>query len=132
MAITQANRPLRVTTPLGPDKLLIVRLQGSESLSELFQFQLSLLAENETKIEFDKLIGQKISVELDLPNKKKRFFNGICSRLSQGRRDQMFTHYSMVIVPHFWLLTRRVQSRIFQQITVPDILKQVLKGIDVK
>jgi type VI secretion system secreted protein VgrG len=35
------------------------------------------------------------------------------------------------MVPQFWLLTRRAQSRIFQQITVPDILRKVLEGLDV-
>jgi type VI secretion system secreted protein VgrG len=37
----------------------------------------------------------------------------------------------MEIVPQFWLLTRRAQSRIFQHLTVPDILKKVLAGLDV-
>ena len=132
MAYTQTNRPLRVTTPLGPDKLLIVELTGSESLSKLFRYELTLLAENATKVEFDKLIGQKITIELDMPGGKTRYFHGICSRFAEGRRDQTFTHYKMEIVPQFWLLTRRTQCRIFQQITVPDILKQVLKGFDVK
>ncbi|MGL4421160.1 MAG: type VI secretion system Vgr family protein, partial [Gemmataceae bacterium] len=39
--------------------------------------------------------------------------------------------YSLEIVPAFWLLTKKTQSRIFQQMTVPDILKQVLTGLDV-
>lgn len=132
MAFTQANRALRVTTPLGPDKLLITQFTGTERISELFKYELHLLAENSVKIEFDKLIGQKILVELDMPGKKKRFFSGICSRFSAGRRDDTFTHYRMEVVPQFWLLTRRVQSRIFQHITVPNILKEVLKGLDVK
>lgn len=132
MAFTQANRSMRVATPLGPDKLLLVEFSGTETLSELFQFHLTLLAENATKVEFDKLIGQPIAVEIDMPDKKKRLFNGICSQLSEGRRDDTFTHYKMEVVPLLWLFTRRIQSRIFQQITVPDILKQVLKGIDVK
>ena len=34
----------------------------------------------------------------------------------------------MEIVPQFWLLKRGPQSRIFQQISVPDILKKVLDG----
>ena len=37
----------------------------------------------------------------------------------------------MEVVPSLWLLTRRTQSRIFQQISVPDILKNVLTGYDV-
>ncbi len=34
-------------------------------------------------------------------------------------------------MPQFWLLTKRAQSRIFQHIAVPDILKKVLTGLDV-
>jgi type VI secretion system secreted protein VgrG len=37
----------------------------------------------------------------------------------------------MEIVPQLWVLTKRAQSRIFQQISVPDILKKVLNGLDV-
>ena len=43
----------------------------------------------------------------------------------------MFTEYTLEIVPQFWLLTRRAQSRIFQHVSVPEILKKVLEGIDV-
>ncbi|MGO9600240.1 MAG: type VI secretion system Vgr family protein, partial [Isosphaeraceae bacterium] len=42
-----------------------------------------------------------------------------------------FTRYLAEIVPQLWLLTRKAQSRIFQQIAVPDILKQVLTGLSV-
>ena len=132
MAVTQANRQLRVNTPLGADKLLIVEMSGREAISELFHYQLTLLAENATTVEFDKLIGKPITVEMELPGNKKRFFNGLCAQLAAGRRDDTFTQYRMELVPQFWLLSRRAQSRIFQQISVPDILKQVLKGLDVK
>src|SRR5262249_39729152 len=43
----------------------------------------------------------------------------------------VFTAYRMEVVPQVWLLTRRAQSRIFQHLPVPDILKKVLQGIDV-
>jgi type VI secretion system secreted protein VgrG len=35
------------------------------------------------------------------------------------------------VVPKLWLLTKKVRSRIFQHLTVPDILKQVFTGFDV-
>src|SRR5262249_55223224 len=78
------------------------------------------------------LIGQPIAVECEMPDGKPRHFHGICSRLSEGSRDSAFTRYSMEVVPAFWLLTRRPQSRIFQQITVRAILKAVLNGLNVK
>ena len=85
----QADRPLTVTTPLGPDDLLLVGFHGHEALSQLFSFQLDLMAENRTDIAFDKLLGQKVSVHLALPNGKKRHFCGICSRVTQGERRWM-------------------------------------------
>lgn len=122
---------MEVTTPVGTDKLLLIGFTGQESLSRLFNFHLDLIAENETDIAFDKLLGQKINVRLDLLNREKRYFSGICNRLSQGERDEVFTHYRMEVVPELWKLTKKAQSRIFQQMTVPDILKKVLAGLDV-
>jgi type VI secretion system secreted protein VgrG len=128
---TQANRPMAVTSPLGADVLLLVGFAGEEGLSRLFSFRLDLLAELKTDIAFDKLIGQPVGVRLDLLGGAKRFFHGICVRFSQGASDDAFTEYEMEIVPSLWLLSKRVQSRIFQQKSVPDILKEVLKGLDV-
>ena len=48
----QADRLLTVTTPLGADKLLLVGLNGTEAISELFQIHLEAIATNETQIPF--------------------------------------------------------------------------------
>jgi type VI secretion system secreted protein VgrG len=128
---TQANRVFAVSTPLGADKLLLTGFAGEEGLSRLFSFRLDLLAELKTEVPFDKLLGQPVSLRLNLPGDKKRFFHGICVGVGQGESDFTFTQYHMEIVPSLWLLGRRVQSRIFQHKSVPDILKEVLKGFDV-
>src|SRR5947209_95132 len=130
---TQDNRPLSVKTPLGKDFLLLVGITSHEAISQLFTFRLDLLAEDASKVKFEKLLGQKITVVLKLPNEKERYFNGICNRISQGGRSEgeVFTSYHLEIVPQFWFLTRRSQSRIFQHVSVPDILKKVLNGLDV-
>src|SRR5438132_3457500 len=130
-AYTQANRPLAVGTPLGEDAFLLIGFSGEESISRLFSFHLDLIAENETKIPFEKLLGQNIIVRLLLENERNRYFSGICTRLIKGHRDSTFTSYRMELVPEFWLLTRSAQSRIFQHISVPDILKKVLAGLNV-
>ena len=72
-----------------------------------------------------------------MPDGSSRYINGIVNRFSQGQQvpsamgSAFFTRYLAEIVPQFWLLTRKAQSRIFQQIAVPDILKQVLTGLSV-
>jgi type VI secretion system secreted protein VgrG len=128
---TQEMRPISVTTPLGKDALLLVGFTIKEAISQLFDVQLDLVAENHTEISFDQLLGQNLVIRLTLMDGKERFFSGICSRFGQGRRDEAFTLYRMEVVPQFWLLTRRSQSRIFQHMSVPDILKKVLTGLDV-
>ena len=129
---TQANRPMAIQTPLGPDVLLLTGLKGREGISELFRFELELLAEQATKVAFDQILGQAVTVELELPGGGTRYLNGIVSRFRQGRRDQVFTHYRAEVVPKLWLLTRTVRSRIFQQLTVPEILAKVFAGLVVK
>jgi type VI secretion system secreted protein VgrG len=127
----QAERPLTVTTPLGPNELLLVGLRGEEGISKLFRFEFSLLAENATDVSFDKLLGQRTTAAIHTLAKESRYISGIISSVSQGHRDQTFTEYRVEVVPQFWLLTRRRQSRIFQYLSVPDILKKVLTGLDV-
>lgn len=125
----QAERPLRITTPLGKDALLITRLRGTEQVSRLFRYELELLAERQREIDFKKLLGKRVTVELEHPVNSTRYFDGICSRISQGATDSTFTAYEMEVVPEFWFLTRRIQSRIFQHLSVPQILKRVLAGL---
>src|ERR1041384_2062214 len=125
----QADRPLRVETPLGPDVLLLTGLTGREAISELFRFQLDLMAENSTEVNFEDLLGEQVTATMEMHTNDKRYVSGIVSRVAQRGRDQTFTWYRLVAVPKFWLLTRRKQSRIFQYQTVPDILKTVFSEL---
>jgi type VI secretion system secreted protein VgrG len=127
---TQANRLLSLTTPLGKDALLLVGLQGHEGISELFTFQLEFYAPKETAVPFDKLLGQAATLRLITAN-GTRYFHGILSRLSQGKRDELFTYFRAELVPPLWLLTRKIQSRIFQHLSIPDIIKHVLPTANV-
>ncbi|WP_165233118.1 type VI secretion system Vgr family protein [Aquisphaera insulae] len=134
---TQAHRPIAVKTPLGEDVLLLQAVSGVESVSKLFSFRLEMLAESETEIAFDGVLGQSATVSFLMADETPRYINGIISRFSQGHRlpsalgPGFLTRYHAELVPKAWLLTRRTQSRIFQQLTVPEILKKVLTGLDV-
>ena len=91
-----------------------------------------MLAENKTEVPFERLLGQKVSATITLTDgKTQRYFSGLVCRVAQGERDLVFTTYQLEIVPPAWLLTRRTQSRIFQHVSVPDMLKKVLEGLDV-
>ncbi len=134
---SQANRLLAVTTSLGTDVLLLQQFTGTEAISRLFQFELEMLAVSTATIAFDAILGQTVTVSLMMPNGSTRYFNGIVNRFTQCQRipsaqgGATFTVYRAEVVPQFWTLTRIHQSRIFQQMTIPDILKQVLTSLNV-
>src|SRR5262249_39790346 len=130
--IYQSTQPLELVTPLGKDALYLVGFEGLEGLSKLFCFQLDLLADNRSQIDFEALLGRPVTIRLALGGGKNRYFSGIVGRFSQGSRDHTFTRYRAEVVPQLWLLTRRAGCRIFQHQSVPDILKEVLAGLDVQ
>lgn len=114
-----------VATPLGSSTLILSRFEGTEALSELFHFRLEVIAPNRIDIPFEAILGQEVSIVLQIPGEAPRAFSGICSRISQGDRGPLFTTYKMELVPQFWLLTLTSGSRIFQQLSVPEILRAV-------
>ncbi len=126
-----SDRPISISTPLGSDVLLPVGLSGREAISELFVFKLDLAAGNDKQVPFESLLGEPVVVAVALATGGTRFFNGIVNRLGQGVRGSKYTSYRAELVPSLWLLTRRQTSRIFQHLSVPDILRRVLGGVDV-
>ena len=129
---TQSNNPIRVTTAAGPDALLLLRVRGTETISELFSFVLDVTAPLDAPVEFSAVLGAAAAIEIDLPEGGTRHFHGFVSRFSQGRRDDRFIQYRIELVPLLWLLTRREQSRIFQHKTAKEILTAVFGTIPVK
>ncbi len=138
MGLSQEGRQLSISTPLGDDFLLIRRFRAYEGLSKLFTLELELLHEENdegsepTIVEVDKILGQAVSLNVTQKDGTTRQINGVINQFQQGNRDTRFSHYQAVVVPAVWLLTQKFQSRIFQQINVPDILKKVFEGFDVK
>ncbi|MEQ8768309.1 MAG: type VI secretion system tip protein TssI/VgrG [Planctomycetota bacterium] len=124
MPYTQDNRICSLTTNLGPDALLLKSLSGHEGISELFRFDLDLLAESDS-IDFAELIGQPVSIQLDLADGESRYFSGIVSRFAQGAADRRFVSYRAEVVPRLWLLSRKTDCRIFQEMTTQAILEQI-------
>jgi len=125
---TQDNSFLHLTTPLGPDVLVIDSLSGSEGLTQPFHFELSLLSER-SDIAFDKIVGQRVSLRIDLVDGLPihRYVNGFVSRFRQERSDTLYTYYSATVVPWIWFLSRSADCRIFQEQTALEIIQKVFK-----
>lgn len=131
-AITQAKRFLYVDTPLGKDVLLIEGCLGTEGVSSLFSFDLDLLLDRQQtrsqSIAADALIAKKVTVGMEL-EAGHRYLNGIVKRFTQAHRDERFVYYHAEIVPWLWLLTQKSNCRIFQNLSVLEIVKKVFEDV---
>ena len=126
MATTQKHRIVSVKSPLGEDVLLFRQMTAREELGRLSEFHLDLLSENET-IKMEDVLGKKITVKMALREGGERFFNGYVSRFAQIERVQGLAHYEATLKPWLWFLTRTADCRIFQDKTIPEIIKEIFR-----
>ena len=129
---SQQDRALRATTALDDDALLLVGLEGTEAICELFEFQLELLSPIGSSIDFSRVLGQPVGVSIQQDFLPARLLHGIAIEFEEGRTDEAFTSYRMLVRPRMWWLTRRHRSRTFQQMCVVDILKDVFAGLEMR
>ncbi|HTP70751.1 MAG TPA: type VI secretion system tip protein TssI/VgrG, partial [Burkholderiaceae bacterium] len=119
--------PFSLTTPLPATDLRFESMSHSSGLSVLEEMQLNLLSEK-SDINPDKLLGQPIDLSVLLRDAgAKRHFCGLVTRFGIGRHQGKYFGYQAVVRPWLWFLTRTADCRIFQDMTVPEIVESVFK-----
>lgn len=121
---TQENREIAIYTPLGEDVLLLHKFTYDEKLGGLFDIEVEMFSDR-NGIPFEDLLGQKVTIRVNLPHEKIRYINGYVSSFSQGEPQRGFATYYASISPWNWLMGRTTDCKIFQEMTVPDILKEI-------
>ncbi len=127
MPVSQDTSSLALITSLGPNKLVIVRATIAEQLGRLFSMEMELSSEDPA-LDFSAIVGGNATIRLELDHNKTRYWNGNVSRFVQTEADSKAGgRYRATLVPWLWFLTRASDCRIFQNKTVPDIIKQVFR-----
>ncbi len=119
------NRNAYLTTSLAEGRLLLEEMTGFEGLGQVFGYELALLS-LDPNVDLAALLGEPMTVHVVLPQ-GERVFNGIVdSAQYQGDHDQ-YTRYHVTLRPWLWMLSYTTNCRIFQDKTVPDIIKEVFR-----
>jgi type VI secretion system secreted protein VgrG len=128
-AFVQHRRVLRLSTPLGADRLLAETLRGEEELDEGFRFHVSALA-LDAAIPLKSLIGQPVLIELQTTDHAtpERAFHGHVTHADMTGSNGGFARYQLCIEPWTAFLALGRDSRVFQSMTVPDILDVVFRA----
>ncbi|RON08077.1 type VI secretion protein ImpA [Pseudomonas brassicacearum] len=128
MLFKQLSRLAKITSPLGPEVLLLKDMGGGEELGRLFNYELQLHS-LDNAIDLNQLLGKPMSLSLQLDGGGERHFHGIVARCSQNVDQGQFASYQVTLRPWLWLLTRTSDCRIFQNLTIPQIIKQVFRDL---
>ncbi len=128
MSVTQLFRPAGFHCTLPEGTLALTAMSGEEQLSRPYRFTVELVSDDHD-LNLDDLIGQPGCVRLAFGAGKggSRYFHGLISRFRQLPAMDRFARYQAELVPWLWLLTRTSDCRIFQNLTVPQILEEVFR-----
>jgi type VI secretion system secreted protein VgrG len=127
-SFVQTALPTQITTPFGPNILLVRNYRGEEALSELFRYDLELYSTN-ASLDFSQIVGQAITLQIALSNGSFQYVNGIVGRFTQAGTDGRFTTYFAELHPWLWMLTMSADCRIFQNKSSLDIVKQIFSDL---
>lgn len=125
--------PVRMTTPLG-DALTLHSMDGAEEMSEPFVYELEIFS-TRSNIQSTQLLNQSVTVHLELGDGDShvRHWNG---RVSEFRyidtNDDGLSRYRLTLRPWLWQLTLSANCRVFQHMTVPQIVSRIFhdRGFD--
>ncbi|WP_083370017.1 type VI secretion system Vgr family protein [Chromobacterium sphagni] len=127
-AFSQANRHLTLAIAgdqVGAEQLLPHQLEGEEGISQPYRYTVECLSPD-GGIELKTLLGQPARIGITDANGGESVRCGVISQAKLLGSDGGFAKYGLTVEPPFALLRHRRSSRVFQDLSVPDIIKQII------
>jgi type VI secretion system secreted protein VgrG len=128
--MTDDTRFLTLKTPSGTGPFLVISVEGCERLSQPFEYRLRASC-NAQEFSFKLLLGKAVTLGIALDGGGVRYINAIVTRLTLlevAPRREVAT-YELELRPFLWLLSLAADCKIFQQLTIPDLVTNLLKDL---
>ena len=130
----QHRRLLKIYVDGLPDDTFIVNTAVlHEQMSKPFQFKIDLYSEKKHQLDAPDMLGVRAVIVLEEDGEKPRFFHGHISSFASPQRTTQLskTQYKMVLSPWLFMYDQVEDCRIFQNVTVVDVIQQLFKDIGV-
>lgn len=102
--------------------LQVLSFTGHESISQPYAFEVELVSER-AALRLESFMHQQAFLAFDLEGQG---IHGVVNRIARGDRGKRLTRYSLTLVPRLAYLQHRCNQRIFQQMSVPQIITRIL------
>ncbi|MCF6114326.1 type VI secretion system Vgr family protein [Mesorhizobium muleiense] len=116
------ERPTVVQTPVGADLLTFTHLVGRDEISRCLAYTVGFVSSS-PEIDPLKMLGGAVSIEGE--SDPKRWFSGLVSEFRLTRIEDRLAYYEAVIRPWLWFLGNTTDCRIFQNMSVIEIVEEV-------
>lgn len=122
---------MTITSPLGPDALIVTHLSAHEAISQPFTYELDVVSQNGV-VDPDKILNQPVCVTLKAGQTTLRQFHGIVQSIAthgatRGQDDADHYLYHLTVVPRLWFLNQTVDCRVYQKKSMADIVKGIFQ-----
>jgi type VI secretion system secreted protein VgrG len=123
--LSQYNRQAKIKTPFGgEDAAVLTRFTARESLSEPFIIVADVIVTEGADTIYEHL-GAPISIEVQDGAGRSRFFHGRLWEISELNSDLVGDHYRLTLKPWASFLDINIESRMYQEKKVDDIVKDI-------
>lgn len=123
---TQTDRQFELTVPKDAGTLLLISFDYREELGKPFVLRVRCTPE-ETGAKPELALRKTATLRINMGENRMRFLSGEVAKVSQPADTRGPRVYELTIVPKLWMLRHRTDCRIFQEMKVPDIIKDVLE-----
>jgi type VI secretion system VgrG family protein len=125
MEFEDTKKFLFVSKALPEDTFAVVRFDGTEGISKLYSFDITLVSDD-PEIDLKEILQNPATLtilgdHLDLP------VHGVLARFEQLHEVKHHFFYRAVLVPRLWLSSLYHENQLFLDRTVPDIIEDILK-----
>ncbi len=118
------NQPRFTLTVDGvSSELKVLEFTGKEAISQPYRFDLELVSER-PDIELESLLHRQAFLSFDV---RGGGVHGQIFRVGQGDSGARLTRYQISLVPRLAYLGQRINQRVFQHLSVPAIITEILK-----
>lgn len=125
-----ANKRFAFTSnAFAEDTFEVVTMQGYESISRPFRFELTLVSDD-ADIDFEQMLQSQVAFTIYAPDGKQPTpYYGMVAEFDQLHESGGYIFYRVVMVPRIWQLSLYQISEVYlEEKPIPALIKQVLES----
>src|SRR5579862_4126316 len=122
--MSSEKRALMALTSPASDKLVPVRLDAHEKISELFNFEIEAVAAE--TIDAQSMLNKPACLSVNHHEQATRYFHGIITEFGPSGHTPLETRYRLVLRPQLVQTDLRIDCRMFFNKSVEDVVKTIL------